>query len=225
MGAGTGVLTQVILEDAAPAKVIGVDFSREYISFARDRIRDERVEPRIGDAVNLTFESLKFDVAVAGLVLNFVPSPEQMMKHMVQAVRSGGIVAAYIWDYSGEMQMMRYFWGAAAVVDPSSQEADAGQRFAICRPENLQALFESLNLATVEVVPIDIQTRFKDFDDYRLPFIGAQGSVSKYLLGLPEETRAALRDQLQRQLPMKEDGSIALIARVWAVKGKNSGRI
>lgn len=76
------------------------------------------------------------------------------------------------------------------------------------------------NLKGIEVTPIDIQTHFKDFDDYWLPFLGAQGSVSKYLRGLNDATRTALREQLRRQLPTANDGSIALVARAWSVKGE-----
>lgn len=72
----------------------------------------------------------------------------------------------------------------------------------------------------VEIVPIDVQTRFRDFDDYWLPFLGAQGSVSKYLRGLNDDTRSALRHQFQQQLPRTDDGEIPLMARAWAVKGK-----
>jgi ubiquinone/menaquinone biosynthesis C-methylase UbiE len=220
MGAGTGVLTQVILREASPAKVVGVDLSPEYIEFAREHVRDDRVEWRVGDAGNIAFESPQFDVSVAGLVLNFLPSPQQAVKSMTQAVRIGGTVAAYVWDYGGQMEMMRHFWDAAIKIDPAAREMDAGQRFTIAQPDNLRSLFQSMDLKAVEVIPIDIQTQFKDFEDYWLPFLGAQGSVSKYLRGLNDETRTALRDQLQRQLPTTDDGGIPLIARAWAVKGK-----
>jgi SAM-dependent methyltransferase len=220
VGAGTGILTDVILQDASPAKVVGVDLSPEYIDFARQRIHDDRVELRVEDAGNIAFDSHPFDVAVAGLLLNFVPSPHQAAKNMAQAVKSGGTVAAYVWDYGGQMEMMRHFWDAAIVVDPAAREMDAGQRFTICEPDNLGALFQSLDLHAVEVIPIDIQTRFQNFDDYWLPFLGAQGSVSKYLRALTDETKTAIRDQLQKQLPIGDDGSIQLIARAWAVKGE-----
>jgi hypothetical protein len=118
------------------------------------------------------------------------------------------------------MEMMRHFWDAAIKVDPSASEMDSGQRFAICKPDNLHALFHAEGLADIEVIPIDIQTQFRDFDDYWLPFLAAQGSVSKYLRGLSEETLTAVRNQLQQQLPTKDDGAIPLVARAWAVKGK-----
>ncbi len=219
VGAGTGILTQVILQDASPSKVVGLDLSQDYIEFARQHVHDDRVEFRVGNAVDAAPESPEFDVSVAGLVLNFVPSPEQVVRNMAQVVKDGGAVAAYVWDYSGQMEMMRHFWDAAIKVDPAANEMDAGQRFTICDPNNLRSLFQSTDLKAVEVVPIDIQTRFKNFDDYWLPFLGAQGSVSKYLRGLNDETLLALRGQLQKQLPTTAEGEILLVARAWAVKG------
>lgn len=220
VGAGTGILSQVILQEASPSSVVGVDLSSEYVAFANQRIRDDRVEFRVGDVAEIAIDRPQFDVAVAGLVLNFLPAPQQAVKSMARAVRSGGTVAAYVWDYSGRMEMARYFWDAAIKVDPSAQDMDAGQRYTICKPDNLRSLFQLVDLDAIEVIPIDIQTRFRDFDDYWRPFLGAQGSVSKFLRGLSDEMRAALRDQLQSQLPAQPDGSISLVARAWAVKGK-----
>ncbi len=220
VGAGTGVLTNVILGQTSPARILGVDLSPDFLDFARGKIHDDRVEFRVENAANLAVAVPEFDVAVAGLVLNFVPSPEQAARNMAGAVRDGGSVGAYVWDYSGQMEMMRHFWDAAAQVDPSSTEMDAGHRFTIAHPDNLRALFESIGLSAVESRAIDVPTKFKDFDDYWLPFQAAQGSVSKYLRGLSDETRSAIGDQLQRQLPIAADGSISLMARAWAVKGK-----
>jgi len=225
VGAGTGILTEVILQEASPSKVVGVDVSPDYLEFARQRIHDDRVEFIVGDAVQAAIEPFSFDLAVAGLVLNFLPVPRQAVERMTHAVKQGGFVAAYVWDYSGHMEMMRHFWDAAIRVDPAARELDAGQRFAICEPDNLRALFEAVGLKSVDVIPIDIQTRFQNFDDFWLPFLGAQGSVSTYLRGITAETRDALRDQLQRQLPAAGDGSISLMARAWAVKGTKASSV
>jgi ubiquinone/menaquinone biosynthesis C-methylase UbiE len=54
-----------------------------------------------------------YDAVVSGLVLNFFPQPSQALSEMIRAVRMGGTVAAYVWDYAGQMQLMRYFWDAA----------------------------------------------------------------------------------------------------------------
>src|SRR5688572_21514649 len=87
VGAGTGVLTHVILQNAAPARVLAVDLSPDFIDFARHRIQDDRVEFRVENAANLAVPVPEFDVSVAGLVLNFVPSAEQAARNMALAVR------------------------------------------------------------------------------------------------------------------------------------------
>lgn len=53
VGAGTGILTQAILQEASAAKVVGVDLSPEYIEFACQRVQDNRVEFRVGDGWGL----------------------------------------------------------------------------------------------------------------------------------------------------------------------------
>jgi hypothetical protein len=39
-------------------------------------------------------------------------------------------------------------------------------------------------------------------------------------MSLTEEGRAALRERIRSRLPIRHDGSIALIARAWAVRGR-----
>ncbi len=84
-----------------------------------------------------------YDVAVSGLVLNFVPQPSQMIAEMRRAVRKGGIVALYIWDYAGKMQFMRHFWNAAAALDSAAIDLDEGRRFPICNPDSAAEIISS----------------------------------------------------------------------------------
>jgi hypothetical protein len=72
----------------------------------------------------------------------------------------------------------------------------------------------------VETRAIDVPTRFRDFDDYWTPFLGGQGPAPGYAMSLSEERRSALRDRIRARLPIAEDGSIDLIARAWAVRGR-----
>ncbi len=219
VGAGTGVLTQVILDEAAPKKIVAIDLSEHYLEHARRTIRDERVEFKQGNASSISFEAVEFDVVVAGLVLNFVPSPELAMQGMKEVVRENGTIAAYVWDYGDRMEMMRHFWDAAKAVDASAAKFYSETQYSICDPRNLRALFESARLTNIDVVPIDVQTRFANLDDFWLPFLGAQGSASKYLRTLDGEKRNAIRGQLLRQLPIESDDQIHLTARAWAIKG------
>lgn len=220
VGCGTGALTATILERARPRSVTGIDPSAGFVDYARAHVAGTGVRFEVGDAQALPVGTGCADAAVAGLVLNFVPNPARALADMARAVRPGGTVAAYVWDYAGKMELMRRFWDAAVALDPGALELDEGRRFPSCRPEPLAALFASAALRGVEVRAIDVATRFADFDDYWSPFLGGQAPAPAYAMSLGEARRAALRERLRATLPTGADGSIDLIARAWAVRGR-----
>jgi hypothetical protein len=86
-------------------------------------------------------------------------------------------LAPYVWDYAGGMQMMRHFWDAAIAVSPDDAKLDQAERFPLCQPGPLQALFERVGLKSVTLQAIDIPTVFQDFDDYWTPFLGRTGAA------------------------------------------------
>lgn len=220
VGCGTGALSQAILRSQAPAHVKGVDRSEDYIRFAREQSNDPLAEFTTGDAQSLPVESGTYDAAVSGLVLNFVPRPELAAAEMVRAVRPRGTVAIYVWDYGGRMQLLRHFWDAAAALDPAVRELDEGPRFPLCQPPALRKLFEDAGLRQIEVRPIEVPTVFRDFDDYWSPFLGGQGPAGGYAMSLSEQARLALASAIRLGLPIETDGSIHLVARAWAARGR-----
>lgn len=219
VGCGTGALSQTILDMAMPAKIQGIDASDAYVAHARKYITDERARFDVGDARGLPYETASFDVTVSGLALNFVPEPGAAVSEMARVTRVGGTIALYVWDYAGEMQLMRYFWDAASSTDPSARELDEGKRFPVCQPQPLSQLFKNAGLRTIETRAIDVATTFASFDDYWEPFLGGQGPAPGYAISLSEDKRIELRELIRSRLPIKDDGRIELIARAWAVRG------
>jgi SAM-dependent methyltransferase len=220
VGCGTGILSQTILDYASPQAVLRFDSSEEYIYYANKHIHNLHVSFRLGDAQSLPVESASYEAAISGLVINFVAKPNQMLTEMIRAVRIGGTVAVYVWDYADLMQPIRYFWNAAVSLDRIAIALDEGQRFPLCQPEPLRQLFQAnTHLENVELRAIDIPAIFHNFDDYWSPFLGGQGPAPSYTMSISEERRIALREYLRRSLPIIKDGSIHLIARAWAVRG------
>jgi len=219
VGCGTGALTEAVLTLAGPSEVVGVDPSVAHVDHARHQIDDPRATFEVGDALKLPGGDNRFDAVVSGLVLNFIPDPAAGVAEMARVAAPGGVVAGYVWDYAGDMQLMRYFWDAAVALDPAARELDEGVRFPLCQAAPLRALFEKAGLTAVEVRPIDIPTTFSDFDDYWTPFLSGQAPAPGYNMSLPEDRRAALRDRIRSTIPIAPDGSISLTARAWAVKG------
>jgi SAM-dependent methyltransferase len=224
VGCGTGALSEVLVEAGGARSVVGVDRSAGFVQHARERGHTSAMTFLEGDAQALPVPSDGFDAVVSGLVLNFVPEPPRMAAEMVRAARPGSTVALYVWDMSGGMEIVARFWEGMTQVEPSAESQNEASRFrAVCAPGPLEQLFAGAGLGEVVTRPIDIPVVFRDFDDYWLPFLGGQGPAPAYLMSLPAERRAAVREALRRMLPPGPDGSIRLNARAWAVRGRKPG--
>jgi SAM-dependent methyltransferase len=221
VGCGTGALSAAIVELCSPSSVIGVDPSEGFLKTAKANLAD-RVELHQGSATAIPLDDASVDAVVSGLVLNFVPDHRAALVEMDRVASRGGTIAAYVWDYAGKMELMRYFWDAAAALDPNAAALDEGERFPICRPDALEALFASAGLQEIDVRAIDVPTTFVDFDDYWQPFLGGQGPAPAYAMSLGESSRERLRDRIRQRLPIGGDGSIALTARAWAIRARSA---
>jgi SAM-dependent methyltransferase len=222
VGCGTGALSATILAQAEPAQVVGVDPSPAFLAAAVERVTDPRASFRPADAQVLPADLPAFDAVVSGLVLNFVPEPARAVAEMRRVVRPGGTVAAYVWDYVGEMELMRVFWDTAVELFPQAHAIDEGIRFAACDLPRLESLF-GVELDEVVGRAITIPTVFASFDDYWHPFLGGTGPAPAFTVSLPPDEQARLRETLRARLPATADGAISLKARAWAVKGTRAG--
>jgi SAM-dependent methyltransferase len=219
VGCGTGALSAAILENCSPSSVTGIDPSEGFLKTAERNLAG-RAALQQGSATAIPLADAAVDVVVSGLVLNFVPDPRAALAEMSRVLADRGVVAAYVWDYAGKMDLMRFFWDAAVELDPGVSGQDEGVRFPVCNPRALKALFTGAGLQRVAAAPIDIATPFASFDDYWQPFLGGQGPAPAYAMSLGEEARGRLRERIRTRMPIAADGSIPLAARAWAVRGE-----
>ncbi len=222
VGCGTGALTSAICQVSNPASVVASDPSEPFVNDARTRISDPRVSFVLAGAHDLPTRDGGFDAVVSGLVLNFVPDPEKAVAAMRARLRAGGCVAAYVWDYAGRMEFLRYFWEEAVASDPGAANLDEGRRFPLCQPEALASLFRAVKLRQVETHALESSTHFENFSDYWEPFLGGTGPAPTYAASLEPSRRESLRQRLQQRLQPEPDGRIHLVARAWAVRGFSS---
>jgi SAM-dependent methyltransferase len=220
VGCGTGALTSRILQFGRPASVVATDASQQFVTHARVAIPDDRVQFLTASATRLPTRAAGYDVVASSLVLNFLPDPTAALREMRSLAAKDGVVAACVWDYSGEMQFLRRFWNAAVELDPAARPQDEGERFPICSPSALETAFREAGFSRVTVGALEIATRFQDFDDYWRPFLGGPGPAPGYLSSLDARKQDDLARRLSATLPRNEDGSIALTARAWAARAE-----
>jgi SAM-dependent methyltransferase len=221
VGCGTGALCAAIVDRCSPASVVGVEPSAGFLGTAKENLGD-RVVLHLGSATAIPLENASVDAVVSGLVLNFVADQRAALAEMARVMSKGGTIGAYVWDYAGKMELMRFFWDAAVELDPNAAKMDEGLRFPLCRPEALEKLFASAGLKGVEVTAIDIPTRFANFDDYWQPFLGGQGPAPAYAMSLDDTARAHLRERIRERMPTEANGSISLTARAWAIRSRET---
>src|SRR4051812_30277535 len=90
IGCGTGSVTNAILE-RAPASVVGVEPAPAFRAVAAERFADRAdVEIVAGGAERLPVADASVDVAVSGLVLNFVADPAAAVAEMMRVTTPGG---------------------------------------------------------------------------------------------------------------------------------------
>ncbi|MCX4703412.1 class I SAM-dependent methyltransferase [Streptomyces sp. NBC_01373] len=219
VGCGSGALTQAVADRCHPRTLLGLEPSPGFVATARASVSAPARFAR-ADAQSLPVPDAVFDVAVSGLVLNFLPDPGSAVAEAARAVRPGGLVAAYVWDYAGGMELLRRFWDAAVAVDPSAGTLDEGGRFPLCGPEPLRELWSGAGLVETAVAPIEVPTRFAGFADLWEPFLAGQGPAPGYVAALSPDVRARLRETLREAVPTGPDGTIELEARAWAVRGR-----
>lgn len=224
VGSGTGALAFAVLEAAPTAQVTGVDFSAAYVAHAQERSPSQAIRFVVGDAQQLDLPAQSFDRALSLFVVNFIPDPGQALSEMIRVTRPGGVIAAAVWDYGGEMAMLRTFWDEAVAADPAIARRDE-RNMPLCRAGDLSALWRAHGLTEVEEQPLTIELAFASFDDYWVPFLGGQGPAGAYVAGLSDSQRSALRSRLRtRLLGTGPDRPLTLTARAWAVRGTVAAR-
>jgi SAM-dependent methyltransferase len=220
VGCGTGALTAAICEVADPLAVTGVDQSRRFVAHAADLSCVDKADFAVADAAALPFADGIFDVAVSGLVLNFLPDPVTALLEQSRVVAPSGTVAAFVWDYAEGMRLLRLFWDVARRQAPVAAVLDERVRFPEATPKGLVRLFERAGLEPLATTALEVECGFRDFDELWAPFLSGHGPAPGYVAGLDDVERASLRDAFAHALPTGADGSIHLSARAWAIQAR-----
>jgi SAM-dependent methyltransferase len=219
VGCGTGALSAAVCRHGSPASVLGCDRAEPFVEYARANCRDARATFTVAGVGSLPGRAAGYGSVSSLLALNFFPDPLAAVREMCSLAAPGGFVSACAWDYAGGIEFLRFFWEAAVALDPTASALDERGRFPTCHLDALTDLFRAGRLSDVHGAAIEIETVFAGFDDYWRPLLGGTGPAPSYVESLAAARRTALAQELERSLPRRADGSIALTARALAVQG------
>lgn len=217
VGCGPGALTGALVERLGVDSVAAADPSEPFVEACQERFPG--VEVVVAAAEALPYTDDEFDAALSQLVVNFMEDPEAGVGEMARVTRPGGVVASAVWDYAGEMTLLRAFWDAAREVDPEG--GAAADESAVMRwsgEGDLAELWERVGLADVRFGELTVRAAYDDFEDLWWPLPTGVGPAGEYTKSLDDERQRALRDALRRRLGVG-DGAFELTARAWAAVG------
>lgn len=211
VGCGSGILTEELASRLGPENVAAVDPSPLVEACAA---RVPGADVRRGAAEALPWPDASFDAALSQLVLHFLDDPVAGLAEMGRVTRPGGTVAACSWNFD-EMVLLSTFWKAARTVVPAAPAETLEW-------ESLDAfadLARRAGLGEVDGRSLDVSTRYDSFDELWSSFRHGVGPAGEFCASLDDETREAVRDEYHRRIG-EPDGSFALSAQAWALRGR-----
>jgi len=164
-------------------------------------------------AERLPFPDQAFDAALAQLVVHFMADPVAGLTEMARVTRTGGVVAACVWDHAGGQGPLGVFWQAAHELDPTVHDES---RLAGAREGHLAELFEAAGLREIHEATVSARLEHPSFEEWWEPYTGGVGPAGAYVAGLDPERQAELRETCRRLLPA---APFTITARAWAARG------
>jgi ubiquinone/menaquinone biosynthesis C-methylase UbiE len=212
VGAGTGALTAELVQRVGAENVAAAEPSPGFVEALRTRVPG--VDARVAPGEQLPWEDDSFDAALAQLVVSFMADPPAGVREMRRVVRPDGVVAVCMWGQE-DMEMFGAINRSREAIAPDTFERSAMK---YRTAEDLAQLLADAGLHDVETGGLDVEAAYPGFDDVRGALSGGVGPAGQWVLELDDAQRAALPDELRRQLGEPE-GPFTLRARAWAARG------
>ncbi len=220
VGCGTGAFTGMILSQATPNRIVGIDPSPQQVAHAQKTMTVPQADFRIGTAIDLPFGDDEFDVVVSALVIHFVPDRSKAFREMLRVTKRGGIVAGYTWRKSPTIVDAPYGPLARAVIDVAG-DVKSSATVPEAMPDGMRAALAAESYGDIEIATIEASQTFSDFEDYWSSQTGTfQHPVAKSVAALSDGDRERVRENVRAALRPASDGSVTYSSRATAFKAR-----
>jgi SAM-dependent methyltransferase len=211
VGCGTGALTAELVRRLGPSNVTAVDPSEPFVAAVAERFPE--VVTQRAAAEDLPFADDSFDAALAQLVVHFLTDPVAGLRELERVTRPDGVVAACVWDFTGEGPL-DVFWAAAQALDPG---VEGETHLAGAREGHLVELFEQAGLREVAGEALTITVAHPTFEDWWEPFTLGVGPGGEHVAHLAPADVERLREECRRRLP---EAPFTVSGRAWAARAR-----
>jgi ubiquinone/menaquinone biosynthesis C-methylase UbiE len=196
VGCGPGAFTSVAVVRLGLEAVSAVDPVPHFVE--ENRSRHPGLDVRQAPAEQIPYGDGEFDIAASQLVFHFLSDAEQSVREMSRVVRVGGTVAACVWDFAEEMEMLRAFWDAALSLWTDAPDEGHVMRFG--HERELADLMRGGGLADVVETTLTVTSLYESFAELWSTFLGGIGPAGAYVLTRSPDDRNALREAFHHRL-------------------------
>ena len=220
VGCGTGAFTGLILAQAVPEKIIGVDPSPPQVEHAKRTVMAPQAEFHTGTAIDLPFGTGEFDVVVSALVIHFIEDRPKAFREMLRVTRPGGIVGGYTWRKSPTIVDAPYGALVRAVKEIAGDVMQS-PTVSEAMPDGMRATLIAAGYEHIEITTIEASQTFRDFEDYWTSQTATfPHPVARSVAALSVQDRERVRDSVRTALPAAADGSITYSSRATGFKAR-----
>ncbi|MDN5796522.1 MAG: methyltransferase domain-containing protein [Intrasporangium sp.] len=212
VGCGPGALTAVLVGRFGIERVHAVDPSPTFRTALGQRLPG--VDVREARAGELPWAAGTFDLALASLVVHFMPDPVAGLREMRRVTRPGGTVAVTVWDLAGHRAPMSLLRHAALELDPG---APGEEGLPGARRHELAGLLEQAGLQGLSEAELEVTVAYQSFDEWWEPYTLGVGPTGDYVCGLAPDRQDALRDLCRARAG---EPPFEIRATAWAARGR-----
>jgi len=211
VGCGPGTITAAAAARGADA--VGVDLAVGMLALGR--ARHPRLELLEADAEALPFPDGTFDAVVGGFILNHLPAVDTALAEAARVLRPGGRIAVAVWDRPERNRLLGELTAAVrdAGVEVRGGLPDGPDPYRLSDPAEMEALLGACGATDTGARSLVLVHEATGVDELWEGLLGGTARISTVLAGLPEATRAQVRDAFAERVA-PAGGAVALEAAV-----------
>lgn len=215
VGCGPGALTAELVERLGAENVAAVEPSEPFAEAARER--NPGVDVRHAPAEEIPFGDDTFDFALAQLVVHFMRDANEGLREMARVTRTGGVVAACVWNHGGGTGPLSPFWRVLEEFDPAAENET---NLVGARDGELAELLEVAGLVSVTQSSLSVGVEFQAFEEWWAPYELGVGPAGAYVARLDDARREELRELCRARMPA---APFTVTGKAWAARGLAAG--